>query len=144
MSKSSFYNLYSLGDASKLWHVEESVLRRAISRNKLVEGEDVKKFGKQWVVKKEAMQREYGSLDAERVGKKPDKNKEMQILYYASECLLGYCRHAKKTTQEAARMFSKFNIWQYIYECYDYLHLGSISDVIADISSRIKRGIVYA
>ena len=35
-------------------------LRKAITYGKLVEGVDVCKFGKQWVVSTEAMKREYG------------------------------------------------------------------------------------
>ncbi len=36
-------------------------MTKAISYGKLVDGVDVCKFGKQWVVSMDAMQREYGS-----------------------------------------------------------------------------------
>ena len=55
-----FDNLMSFSDATNLWSLNESTLRKAIAYGKLVEGVDVCKFGKQWVVSVEAMQREYG------------------------------------------------------------------------------------
>lgn len=56
-----FDGLMSFGDATALWGLNESTLRKAISYGKLVNGIDVCKFGKQWVVSVEAMQREYGT-----------------------------------------------------------------------------------
>ena len=64
MENSLFTNLISLKDASMMWKIDDSVLRRAISSNKLVENVDVKKFGKQWVVTKQAMERVYGYIPA--------------------------------------------------------------------------------
>lgn len=56
-----FDGLMALSDATELWGVNESTLRKAISYGKLVNGVDVCKFGKQWVVSIEAMKREYGA-----------------------------------------------------------------------------------
>lgn len=56
-----FDNLMSFGDATQLWGLNESTLRKAISYGKLVNGVDVCKFGKQWVVSISAMEREYGA-----------------------------------------------------------------------------------
>ena len=50
----------SFSDATDLWELNESTLRKAISYGKLVEGGDACKFGKQWVVSMDAMRREYG------------------------------------------------------------------------------------
>ena len=50
----------AFSDATFLWNLNESTLRKAISDGKLVKGVDVCKFGKQWVVSIEAMKREYG------------------------------------------------------------------------------------
>ena len=44
----------------ELWGLNESTLRKAISYGKLVNGVDVCKFGKQWVVSMDALKREYG------------------------------------------------------------------------------------
>ena len=57
---SPFDNLMSFGDATQLWGLNESTLRKAIAYGKLVNGVDVCKFGKQWVITMDAMKREYG------------------------------------------------------------------------------------
>ena len=57
-----FDGLMSFGDASELWGLSESTLRKAVSYGKLVNGVDVCKFGKQWVVSKAAMKRAYGEV----------------------------------------------------------------------------------
>lgn len=59
--KTPFDGLMAFSDATALWGLNESTLRKAISYGKLVNGVDVCKFGKQWVVSMSAMQREYGS-----------------------------------------------------------------------------------
>lgn len=56
-----FDGLMAFSDATELWGLNESTLRKAISYGKLVNGVDVCKFGKQWVVSEEAMKREYGT-----------------------------------------------------------------------------------
>ncbi len=56
-----FDGLMAFSDATELWGLNESTLRKAITYGKLVNGVDVCKFGKQWVVSIEAMQREYGN-----------------------------------------------------------------------------------
>ena len=55
-----FDGLMAFSDATFLWNLNESTLRKAISYGKLINGVDVCKFGKQWVVSIEAMKREYG------------------------------------------------------------------------------------
>lgn len=55
-----FDGLMAFSDATELWGLNESTLRKAITYGKLVNGVDVCKFGKQWVVSVEAMKREYG------------------------------------------------------------------------------------
>lgn len=58
--KTSFDGLLSFSDASSLWGLNESTLRKAISYGKLRNGIDVCKYGKQWVILIESMKREYG------------------------------------------------------------------------------------
>ena len=59
-TKTPFDGLMAFSDATALWALNESTLRKAIVYGKLVEGIDVCKFGKQWVVSMVAMKREYG------------------------------------------------------------------------------------
>ena len=56
-----FDGLMAFSDATFLWNLNESTLRKAIAYGKLRNGVDVCKFGKQWVVSIEAMKREYGN-----------------------------------------------------------------------------------
>ena len=58
--KTPFDNLIGLSDATEIWKLNESTLRKAISYGKLRIGRDVCNYGKQWVVTKAAMIREYG------------------------------------------------------------------------------------
>ena len=60
--KTPFDGLMAFSDATQLWGLNESTLRKAIAYGKLVNGVDVYKFGKQWVISVEAMRREYGTV----------------------------------------------------------------------------------
>ena len=55
-----FDNLLSFKEASQLWNLDDSTLRKAVANGKLIDGQDVKKFGKQWIITIEAMERVYG------------------------------------------------------------------------------------
>lgn len=58
--KTLFDGLIAFTEACQMWNLNESTLRKAVSYGKLVDGVDVCKFGKQWVVTIKAMEREYG------------------------------------------------------------------------------------
>ena len=55
-----FDGIMAFTDATELWGLNESTLRKAISYGKLVNGVDACKYGKQWVISIDAMEREYG------------------------------------------------------------------------------------
>ncbi len=55
-----FDELLSFSDAAKLWKLHDSTLRKAVANGKLVDGIDVKKFGKQWIITKSAMCKYFG------------------------------------------------------------------------------------
>lgn len=55
-----FDGIIAFTDATQLWGLNESTLRKAIAYGRLVTGVDVCKYGKQWVISTEAMRREYG------------------------------------------------------------------------------------
>ena len=56
-----FDGLLAFTDATELWGLNESTLRKAIAYGKLVSGVDACKYGKQWVISIDAMKREYGT-----------------------------------------------------------------------------------
>ena len=55
-----FDGILAFGEATAMWGLHDSTLRKAVASRRLVEGVDVQKFGKQWVVTLDAMEREYG------------------------------------------------------------------------------------
>jgi len=55
-----FDGLVAFVEATRMWGLNESTLRKAISYGKLRAGIDACKYGKQWVVSLNAMRREYG------------------------------------------------------------------------------------
>lgn len=57
--RTAFSGLIAMSDATALWNLNESTLRKAIRYGKLVSGIDAFNFGSQWVVTAEAMNREY-------------------------------------------------------------------------------------
>lgn len=61
IQETPFDGLMSFADATELWGLNESTLRKAIAYGKLINGVDVCKYGKQWVVSRAAMEREYGT-----------------------------------------------------------------------------------
>ena len=58
--ENTFGGLLAFSDASRIWNLNESTLRKALSYGKLKAGLDCCKYGKQWVVTSDAMYREYG------------------------------------------------------------------------------------
>ena len=51
--KTPFDGLMAFTDATELWGLNESTLRKAISYGKLINGVDACKYGKQWVISAE-------------------------------------------------------------------------------------------
>lgn len=66
--RTPFSNLISFSDAAVIKGLNESTLRKAVEYGKLVPGIDVCNLGKQWVITKEALEREY-----------PDKQKSENL-----------------------------------------------------------------
>lgn len=59
---SVFSELLSFKDAARIWGIDDSTLRKAAANGRLVDGEDIKKYGKQWIVTRAAMTRVFGTL----------------------------------------------------------------------------------
>ncbi len=70
--------------------------------------------------------------------------KQMDITHFQSECLIGYSRYANMSTMESSKLFSKFNLFEFISNCYDVLHLDEVEYVVKnDIANRINNEICY-
>ena len=63
---SSFEGLYTFTEASNMYKIDQSTLRKSVG-NKFKEGEDIKKLGKTWIIREEALIREFGFIPNELV-----------------------------------------------------------------------------
>lgn len=73
------------------------------------------------------------------------ERKLMDITHLQSECVVGYSRYANISVSESAKLFHKYNLFEFIKNCYDILHLDDVEYVIEnDISKRINEEIYYS
>ena len=53
-------------------------------------------------------------------------------------------QYRKLPISESSKLFTKYNLFEFIKSCYDILHLDSVEYVIEnDIANRINNGICY-
>ena len=72
------------------------------------------------------------------------ERKLMDITRFQSECLVGYSRFADISITESSKLFAKHNLFEFVKNCYDILHLDDIDYVIEnDIANRITNGVYY-
>lgn len=62
--ENAFNGLLAFSDASRIWNLNESTLRKALVYGKIKAGIDCCKYGKQWVISEDAMLREYGKPES--------------------------------------------------------------------------------
>lgn len=62
----AYNGMMPLQEAAVVWGVHDSTIRKAIAVGRFSLGVDARKFGKQWFVTKEAMDREFGTLHVAR------------------------------------------------------------------------------
>ena len=73
------------------------------------------------------------------------ERKKSAIIHFQSECLVEYSKYAKITTMESSELFKKYNLFEFISECYDILHLDSVEYVVKnDITKRIKDQVIFS
>ena len=77
-----FDGLMAFSDATLIWGLNESTLRKAISYGKLIDGIDVCKYGKQWVVSIDAKEREYGIPKNSSLKYDSENKKEKNVKFY--------------------------------------------------------------
>ena len=56
-----FDDIISFADATEMWGLSESTLRKAVTYGKFIQGVDVCKYGKKWLISLSAMSRVYGA-----------------------------------------------------------------------------------
>lgn len=65
-------------------------------------------------------------------------SKELPFLIY---CIEEYKNQKGITGKQAIDLFTKYNISQYIYECYEALHTTGANYIVNDIDGLIKEKI---
>ena len=63
----------------------------------------------------------------------------LDICYMQTDCLYRYCKRKKKSMHEGLAVFNKYRVLEYIYECFDILHLYGADAVVDDIEAYIVR-----
>lgn len=143
MQNTKFTDLISLKEASIIWKIDDSVLRRAISTGRLIENVDVKKFGKQWVVTRQAMQRLYG-YKPKGLDLTFDRRKMQAAFIYVDKIASDFSKQEKISLQDAYEIFSKHKIPQFIVDCFEYYEHCTYKEVLDEITSKLKEGFIYA
>lgn len=57
---SAFDGLMSFAEAAQRWNIDDSTLRKAAANGRFIENVDIKKFGKQWVIREASMKNVFG------------------------------------------------------------------------------------
>ncbi len=58
---SAFDGLMSFAEAAQKWNIDDSTLRKAVANGRFIENVDIKKFGKQWVIREASMKNVFGN-----------------------------------------------------------------------------------
>ncbi len=66
-----------------------------------------------------------------------------EITYLQAECLLLYSEAKQLALEAASKIFEQYHIFDYISECYDYLHLSGVEYLVDDIAERIDGGVDF-
>ena len=72
---SSFEGLYTFADVASMYNIDQSTSRRNVGA-RFIDGEDAKKLGKTWIVREEALIREFGFIPEVKGEKIPDIKKK--------------------------------------------------------------------
>jgi hypothetical protein len=78
MINGSFDGLYTFSQVGEIYGFDASSLRKQVACEKLIEGRDIKKFGKTWVITEQSMVKNFGILKFEDYKKKKIKEEEAE------------------------------------------------------------------
>ncbi|MGL5714839.1 MAG: hypothetical protein ACRCX2_17620 [Paraclostridium sp.] len=90
---SSFEGLYTFADVSSMYNIDQSTLRRNVG-TRFVDGEDAKKLGKTWVVREEALIREFGFIPEALGEEVPDVKKKVGRKSAFDKCKEAYLNNS--------------------------------------------------
>ena len=140
--KNYFDNLLSLSEAAGIWNIDDSVIRHAISSGKFEIDVDVKKFGKQWVITRQAMARIFGFVPKDGMTRY-SKDKTQTIYFYISKLSNDFAKQEKISNSESMQIFKKTGIIELLFDCFDYYEHYVFEDLLKELTRRIKKGEIY-
>jgi hypothetical protein len=74
MVKGSFEGLYTFAEVGLIYGFDASNLRKQVANDKLVDGKDIKKFGKTWLITEQSMIKHFGKVNFEDYQKQKSKD----------------------------------------------------------------------
>ncbi|CEK39973.1 hypothetical protein [Paraclostridium sordellii] len=77
MVKGSFEGLYTFAEVGFIYGFDASNLRKQVATDKLIEGKDIKKFGKTWLITEQSMIKHFGRVKFEEY-QKQKSNKQIK------------------------------------------------------------------
>lgn len=142
MMKNAFDDLLSFKEASIIWNIDDSVLRHAVNTKRFEINVDVKKFGKQWVVTRQAMTRIFGYVPKD-CGTRFSKEKMQAAYFYVSKLANDYAKQEKISNKQSMSIFSKHGMPEFIFDCFDYYEHCPFDDILKEITTKIRTGFNY-
>lgn len=80
MVKGSFEGLYTFAEVGLIYGFDASNLRKQVATDKLVDGKDIKKFGKTWLITEQSMIKHFGECKIWRVSKTKNQGAEKRAV----------------------------------------------------------------
>ena len=80
MVKGSFEGLYTFTEVGLIYGFDASNLRKQVATDKLIDGKDIKKFGKTWLITEQSMVKHFGKVKFEEYQKQKAKDQRKEQL----------------------------------------------------------------
>ena len=80
MVRGSFEGLYTFTEVGLIYGFDASNLRKQVATDKLIDGKDIKKFGKTWLITEQSMVKHFGKVKFEEYQKKKAKDQRKEQL----------------------------------------------------------------
>ena len=111
VDKGSFEGLYTFFEVGIIYGFDASNLRKQVSREKLIKGKDIKKFGKTWVITEQSMVKHFGNLKLEEYKTKSKQEKVVQKKLNAKKTKVQSSRTSKKSKKKKKKEEKINNSW---------------------------------
>lgn len=129
MAKGSFNGLYTFDEIAKIYQMNPSNLRKMVQFGKFIEGKEIKKFGKTWIITEEAVRNHFGDkLDAYL---RDIKIAELQSIRESKVQNKLIAKKSPKTKKQVNSNFGKFDDDLENASTLDYIEVDPVSVVLS-------------